>query len=266
MKSNDIAASRRNIEYSRQWNLLGEEDPLWAVVSVPEKRGGRWDMDAFLRTGVERVDEVLSRVKQLRSISRTERALDFGCGAGRLTQRLADYFTEVIGVDIAPSMVRMAERLNRKGSKCSFQVNPGTNLSRFSSEQFDFILADIVLQHIRPVDTLRLLQEFLRVTKKDGLIVFQLPAGPISPWLRWIPYPLLDSTFNFGRSLIRKVTRPSEPAWETHWIPVRRVRQAINGGGGTVLGVLNEPPIHGRLENHLYLAVPSADPTLQGLS
>ena len=33
-----------------------------------------------------------------------ERALDFGCGVGRVTQALCEYFTECTGIDIAPAV------------------------------------------------------------------------------------------------------------------------------------------------------------------
>jgi len=38
------------------------------------------------------------------------RALDFGCGLGRLTQPLAERFDEAVGVDIAASMIEGARR------------------------------------------------------------------------------------------------------------------------------------------------------------
>ena len=36
------------------WERLGAEDPLWAVASLPDKRGGRWDEREFLATEVIR--------------------------------------------------------------------------------------------------------------------------------------------------------------------------------------------------------------------
>jgi len=32
----------------KQWERLGKSDPYWAVLSVPEKKGGKWDkLDFF---------------------------------------------------------------------------------------------------------------------------------------------------------------------------------------------------------------------------
>ncbi len=48
------------------------------------------------------------------------KALDFGCGVGRLTQALADYFNEVAGVDVSPTMVNKALEYNKKPTKFHF--------------------------------------------------------------------------------------------------------------------------------------------------
>jgi 2-polyprenyl-3-methyl-5-hydroxy-6-metoxy-1,4-benzoquinol methylase len=54
------------------WNALGKTDPFWAILTRPDRR---------------------KKNGTLMSPSR-DRCLDFGCGAGRLSQVLADYFDE----------------------------------------------------------------------------------------------------------------------------------------------------------------------------
>src|SRR6185436_7774182 len=46
----------------QSWNAFGEQDPLWAILTIPDRRGGRWDVDEFLATGREEVDEVLQEL------------------------------------------------------------------------------------------------------------------------------------------------------------------------------------------------------------
>jgi ubiquinone/menaquinone biosynthesis C-methylase UbiE len=43
------------------------------------------------------------------------RALDFGCGTGRSTRLFRSYGFDVIGVDIAPSMIEGARRIDPEG-------------------------------------------------------------------------------------------------------------------------------------------------------
>ena len=41
-----------SLERHRQdWEHLAETDPLWAVLTHPGRKGGRWDVDEFFATG-----------------------------------------------------------------------------------------------------------------------------------------------------------------------------------------------------------------------
>ena len=48
-----------------------------------------------------------------------------------MTQALAGHFDEVVGVDIAGSMLDHARRLNRVGNRCRYVHNEAPNLERF---------------------------------------------------------------------------------------------------------------------------------------
>ncbi|MBV8721241.1 MAG: hypothetical protein JO277_03765, partial [Candidatus Eremiobacteraeota bacterium] len=47
----------------RFWDQLGEADPMWTVLSVDEKFGGKWNADEFFATGVAATDELLREVE-----------------------------------------------------------------------------------------------------------------------------------------------------------------------------------------------------------
>src|SRR5262245_2563521 len=82
------------------WNRFGRTDPMWAILSWPGKEKGQWTPEEFFDTGVREIAYVLNYAKTLSVRYRRRRALDFGCGVGRLTQALAPHFEEVHGVDI----------------------------------------------------------------------------------------------------------------------------------------------------------------------
>ena len=136
----------------RHWDALGKTDPLWANLTNDDKRGGKWDADEFFLTGEQEIEEVMDFVGSLSVTFPYGRALDFGCGVGRLTQALAARFDEVWGVDIAPSMIEAANRYNRHPGTCHYYLNDRTDLTRFEDGSFDFIYSNIVLQHMRPRD------------------------------------------------------------------------------------------------------------------
>ena len=114
------------------WETLGQRDPLWAILSTPETRGNRWDLTAFFQTGEDEVNQLFHRLKGMDISIQRGRALDFGCGVGRVTQAMATYFDTVDGVDIAPSMIRLADQHNHHGDRCRYHENKSPDLQLFS--------------------------------------------------------------------------------------------------------------------------------------
>lgn len=158
------------------WETLAQDDPLWAILSSSEKKGGKWDVAEFFRTGIVEIEDLIKKLNYHEIAFEADAALDFGCGIGRLTQALAGYFRSVYGVDVAPTMVARAREQNKDPSKCRYFLNPKEDLALFEDEQFSFIYSNIVLQHIPTDLTRRYLAEFVRVLRPDGLLIFQLPA------------------------------------------------------------------------------------------
>jgi SAM-dependent methyltransferase len=168
-------------DLQRNWDEWGRRDPYWAIISRPDRRGNRWDLDEFLRTGIDEIDSLFAWLQELDVVARRGRALDFGCGVGRLTQALARSFEECDGVDIAPSMIERAHELNRFGDRCRYHVNDRDDLKLFDDGVFDVIYSDIVLQHIAPEFSANYVREFTRVLAPGGVMVFQLPSHPLPP-------------------------------------------------------------------------------------
>lgn len=165
-------------ELQKNWNQFGEQDPLWAILVDEKKKGGKWDIEEFFKTGREEIAAVLDWVNSLGIPLRRGRALDFGCGVGRLTQALALYFEMCFGIDIAPSMINLAKNYNHFEDKCKYYLNSADNLSLFENNYFDFIYSNIVLQHMEPRYSQEYIAEFIRVLSPGGVAVFQVPSEP----------------------------------------------------------------------------------------
>jgi SAM-dependent methyltransferase len=234
----------------RDWDDLADVDPLWAVVSDPARRGGRWDLDEFLATGVGDVERVLRRARELERPRTWGRALDFGCGVGRVTRALAPHFQEVVGVDVSPRMVDHARRLH-EGIR--FEVNADPDLRQFESRSFDLVYSRLVLQHLaRGRDALRYVEEFLRVAKPDGLVVFQLPTSvPRRADLRRRAYALLRTLGVSPRALHARGLTPMRV------IGVERaeVERTVRAAGGTI-GVAEPDDALAGVESRQYYVLP----------
>jgi SAM-dependent methyltransferase len=158
------------------WDHFAEYDPLWAILSDPSKAGRRWDLESFLETGRREVSLLIYQLRALGLHGRRDRALDFGCGVGRLTQPLAEYFDRVVGVDVSPNMIRLAQALNRHPDRVEYVTNTGGTLRELGDRLFGLAYSNVVLQHIEPPQALRYLSELLRVVAAGGVLVFQLPS------------------------------------------------------------------------------------------
>jgi SAM-dependent methyltransferase len=163
------------------WERLGENDAYWAVLSDPAKRGGKWDVDAFYRSGETEIDYVMSYVDALRPGLPRGDALDFGCGPGRLTYALGKHFSHAVGLDISAPMIMLAEEHRGSVTNCDFVRNDRDDLSVLPDGSFDFVYSRIVLQHIPPNLARGYVGELVRVLRPGGLALFQLPDRLLSP-------------------------------------------------------------------------------------
>jgi len=164
-------------DLQQHWTAFGEQDPLWAILALPGKRGGVWDPEEFFATGRAEVDGVLGMLAERGIAVERGRALDFGCGVGRLTQALAEHFDSCDGVDLAESMIERARELNRDGERVRFHHNDASDLRLFGDGTFDFILSLIVLQHMKPELMRGCMREFVRVLRPGGVAIFNIPEA-----------------------------------------------------------------------------------------
>lgn len=205
------------------WNRLGSEDAMWAILTSPDRKNKKWDPKEFFQLGVIEIDSVLESVQDFRIESTAKRALDFGCGVGRLSQALAARGFQVVGVDIAHSMIEQAKGWNQYPELCSYRVNSSPDLSQFSDESFDFIYSNIVLQHIHPSISSKYIAEFVRCLSPKGVLVFQLPIAPswslFGALMRIIPIAVIR--------LIRKM--------DMYSIPESEVWKIVSIAGGRIV-------------------------------
>ena len=158
-------------DLKRNWDALGHDNPLWSILSSQDT----WDLEEFYATGRTEIANALATLDEL-GIDPSGRALDFGCGAGRLTQALGALFDDVVGVDVAPAMIEIAEEHNRLGDRCTYVLNQAEDLSVFPDSQFDFVYSNIVLQHVGTKLAMGYITEFLRVAKPGSIVMFQVPS------------------------------------------------------------------------------------------
>jgi SAM-dependent methyltransferase len=160
--------------HKQEWEELAKVDPLWAILTSSDRLGGGWELAEFFETGEAEISEMMKAADDLGEPVRRERALDFGCGVGRLSRPLAERFRECVAIDISEGMVKLARELNEDRPNCRFLVNATPDLGQLESESFDLVYSSLVLQHMPSVEMVEAyVSEFLRILRPGGLAVFQ---------------------------------------------------------------------------------------------
>jgi SAM-dependent methyltransferase len=199
----------------------------------------RWDPGHFFATGRDHVAELMAYLDRLHPALPRTTAFDFGCGVGRLTQALCGDFIHVCGVDISPTMIRLAQEFNQWPGQCSYRLNDRPDLSGFASNHWDLIHSHWVLQHLAPAATARYLGEFVRLLSPQGLAVFQLPGRPLWRPAGSEPWDSLDSWGVAGGGAVD--ARGLQVVMETYGIEKQAVIEIIEKAGGEVLEALPDP-------------------------
>src|SRR5262249_33386937 len=191
----------------------------------------------------------------LRALGRSPEAgdaLDFGCGVGRLTQALAPSFHHVTGVDISPTMIQLAGRLDRFPDRVRYLVNARSRLVVLPAVPFALIYSDIARQPIPPVQSRAYIAEFLRVLRPGGIVVFQVTAehreagaaggrvAPMPPDAYDADIAVADgaATLEPGAAcrLVVTVTNRSQHAWDPQEYGVLRAgNHSLDPSGSTVV-------------------------------
>jgi SAM-dependent methyltransferase len=156
------------------WEALARDDDVLGVI-YGYPRLPNQSLESFFAAGEREIGRTLRGARLRRLPRRRAAALDFGCGVGRLTQAIARRFERAVGVDVSPTMIDWANRLNRHGDRCSYVLNEDASLARFDDESFDFVYSNLVLQHMPPELGRAYVGELARVLRPGGLLVFQVP-------------------------------------------------------------------------------------------
>ena len=155
------------------WEYYGKNDPYFGVLTAENFRKGQLTEEAkkhFFETGERYVDDTWTAIEGFFGTGfHPTRAMDFGCGVGRLAIPFARRCDAVVGVDVSESMLETA-RSNAKehGLTNATFVQGDDTLSRVTG-RFDFVHSFIVFQHIPPSRGLEILRRQIDLLTDDGI-------------------------------------------------------------------------------------------------
>src|SRR5581483_4159497 len=143
------------------WNQRAREDAHYYVAF-----GGRDQQEAeFEATASDVLRQLEAQLKRLpaKANRRAWRALEVGCGPGRLMKPLARHFGEIHGVDVSDEMIRLARERLAAIPHAHVHATDGATLAQFADDSFEFVYSYAVFQHIPSRDVvLAYMREILR--------------------------------------------------------------------------------------------------------
>lgn len=129
-----------------------------------------------------KADEITGHLNRFGLPSQKLRALDVGCGVGRVAQLLSHDFAELHGVDCSEGMIHRARELRIPNA--FFRVAGAAGLP-FERNRFDLVYSMCVFHHVLDDSWSDVLEEMVRVAKPGGWLV-NFEHNPLNPITRLV--------------------------------------------------------------------------------
>ncbi|MGH9645651.1 MAG: class I SAM-dependent methyltransferase, partial [Bryobacteraceae bacterium] len=175
MDDSEVSGQIRN-EMRDDWNARAREDAGYYVAF-----GRRQQNDAdFLATATEVINILESELRRVPVTHQSMwRALEIGCGPGRLMRPMSRHFAEIHGVDVSDEMIALARERLRDTPNAHPHVTDGASLAEFPDETFDFVYSYAVFQHVPSREVISTyMRETRRVLKTGGFARLQFNGMP----------------------------------------------------------------------------------------
>ena len=158
------------------WNRRAREDAHYYVAFGRRNQSD----EEFFATANEQVIGLRHEFPRLPPAAPgSRRALEIGCGPGRLLRPMSRFFGEIHGVDVSDEMVRLAREKLADVPHAHAHHAPNSNLEAFADDSFDFVYSYAVFQHIPSREVVfGYLEEARRVLKPGGILRCQVNGLP----------------------------------------------------------------------------------------
>lgn len=221
---------------------LGKTEPFWTVLTDPKYRLDRMNeasMTEFYDSGIGYGVWVMELLAGNGIAIGRESALDFGCGAGRLTLGLSPHFKRVTGCDISEDQLKVARSMARGCgvTNASFVLSGLDLAAALGDGRYDFINSFIVLQHMVPPLMALYIGQFCALLKPGGAAAFQLPTH----------HPRYD--FNL-QTLKQSI---DHHGIQIHVLPAGQVRGLVEAGGCETIAEIPFDCVGPGYDSHLFL-------------
>ena len=219
------------------WEEYGANDAYWAVVTLDEFRDSNLDAkakDSFFKSGYEHVAGVWQAIEERLGIElKPQRALDYGCGVGRLLVPMSERCASATGVDISENMLAETRRNLEARGATSFRLLTDKAFVE-DTERYDFVHTFIVLQHIDPAIGYKVIARMLEMLEPGGYGMIHVTYKDLAPAWRKLRARVYHNAPAVHK-VVTSLTGRKGSFIPTYEYNATRVRDAIRSGGGIEL-------------------------------
>jgi len=207
----------------RFWDGRARENPWWFINSTLDYHDP--DLDRFWESGERDVDLLLETLGV--ALEPSDRVVEIGCGAGRMSRALAGRAGHVTAVEVAPRMLELAREHNAGLDNVEWRLGDGVSLSGIGDSSADACISYVVLQHIPDPDVvLGYVREMGRVLRPGGWAAFQVSNDPS------VHTPRRQGPRRRWASIRGRLPKgQADPAWLGSWVEISDLEAAAGESG-----------------------------------
>lgn len=169
---NDLAKGAELEDMKEYWDSCAQDNAMRHIATDD------WQSEeVFHKCGERDLTNLLSNLDEEILTGNNKRALEIGCGIGRLLKPFAirNPELELFGVDVSEEMVCKGRQRLKGFENVKFLTTSGKDLCMFDDNSFNFIYSYVVFQHIPRKFVHNYFKEVARIIDKEGCFVFQMP-------------------------------------------------------------------------------------------
>ncbi len=168
-------------------------------MKVLESSPHRYDKGIRILT-LGKIDEIYDRL--IEKIGKGDRVLDIGCGTGLLSIRAINKGASVVGIDINPQMLEIAEK-RAEQFECQAELEllemGVAEMDRFEDSSFDKVISSLCFSELPEYELEYTLKQTRRILKEGGLLILgdeNKPKNFIKRFLNFVVrFPLVIITY-----------------------------------------------------------------------
>lgn len=219
------------------WLQWGARDPYFAVITDPQYRAGQLTQEArarFFETGRWHANHMLEACRRMLGPQfAPRRALDFGCGVGRVALPLAEQVESVTGVDVSPAMLAEARQNAAAWGRPNVQWLLSDDTLSAVEGGFDLVHSCITLQHIDIARGRRFFVRLIELLEPGGAGAIQVTYAKAAHADSYGQPPPAPAAPGGLRSLIGRARAQADPEMQMNAYPLGELAFIMQGAGVT---------------------------------